>query len=159
MLFCSFLNNINKYFPGYDLLHWQNSVAMVSKEIKAIHSIGNAGIVYTKEIWEKVGKHDYYNAGYDSRFISKIHAAGGKVAKASPENKDVSYFYNWGVSYHMSGLGSDQGRPEQDQVVERHKRHIEHLRLQGKIPTGDIGLLPHWNYNYEKMLKDYIAKK
>jgi len=55
--------------------------------------------------------------------------------------------YTWGTwSYHMSGLGTDDGtRPN---VLVRHAEHIEQLRLQGLIPTGDVELRPRWRHDY-----------
>ena len=151
------LQNINKYFHGNELLHWQNGIAMVSHKIAAIRSLGNAGIVYTKDIWKKVGGFPKHNGGNDTRFINKILASGAKVQKAFPPNDEVSFVYTWGGgSYHQSGLGDDEGRPEEEQVVERHKRHIEGERKAGNIPTGIIELKPHWNRDYEQMLKDYL---
>lgn len=56
-------------------------------------------------------------------------------------------------SYHMSGLGTDDGsRPH---VVLRHSEHIEQLRQQGLVPTGDVELLPRWRRDYSRALAAY----
>jgi hypothetical protein len=60
-----------------------------------------------------------------------------------------------GRGYHMSGQGHDvKGKPN---VIQRHSLHIENLRKQGKIPTGDIQLSPNWKHDYSQMLKDYLS--
>jgi hypothetical protein len=149
------LQNINKYFPGYDYLHWQNGIAMVTYEIAAIRSLGNSGVVYSKDIWEKVGGYPLENAGYDMTYLFSIKKIGGKIVKAFPLNNEISWIYTWGDNgvYNMSGMGSDIGR--EDNVLKRHGRHIERLRKEGVIPEGDIVLNPNWSRDYEQMLKDY----
>ena len=152
------LENINKYFPGHDLLHWNKGICLVSNSIASLGNIGNSGIVYNKEIWEKVGKHELENAGYDMTFVVKIQNMGGKVARVIPPDEAVSWLYTWGGgSYHMSGLGTDT--PDRDNVIVRHTAHIENLRLQGKIPTGIVYLNPHWKQDYTELLKKYINEK
>ena len=151
------LQNINTYFPGHDLLHWNKGIALVSNKIAALGNIGNSGIIYSKQIWEKVGKHEPENAGYDMTFVRKIEKAGGKVARVKPKDNRVSWLYSWGGgSYHMSGQGKDV--PARENVLIRHSRHIEQLRQQGKIPTGEVVLNPHWKHDYEQMLIDYNKK-
>jgi hypothetical protein len=150
------LENINKYFPGYDLLHWKNGAAVNHGKVDALHSVGNSGIVYTKEIWERSGKHELENAGYDMSFVIKIKREYKcKVINANPPDDEVSWMYLWGGrSYHMSGLGADT--PERENVIIRHSRHIEKLKNNGKIPIGDIELNPKWIIDYNKLLINYI---
>jgi glycosyltransferase involved in cell wall biosynthesis len=151
------LENINKYFPGNDLLHWSTAIAMVEYKIAAVAGVGNSGIVYTKGIWEKVGKHRLENAGYDMSFVVAIQQYGGKIIYAEFPKEEASWIYNWGNgSYHMSGLGRDDPDDlERENVLVRHARHIEKLRRSKHIPEGDIELKPHWNHDYSQMLKDY----
>lgn len=150
------LSNINKYFPGHDLLHWNTGIFMNHHKIEKVGPIGNAGIVYSKQIWEKVGKHELENAGYDMTFVVKIRNAGGKIARVVMPEEEASFIYTWGGgSYHMSGQGTD--RPDRENVLIRHARHIENLRLQGKIPTGIINLIPEWKHDYPKMLRQYLS--
>ena len=150
------LNNIDTYFPGYDILHWQRGAALVGSSIKGIHSLGNSGIVYTRELWERVGGHAFENAGYDVTFVNRAHEAGARFSLAEPEPRHVSWFYRWGNgSYHMSGQGTDDGsRPD---VVTRHSDHIEQLRRAGQVPTGEITLMPRWRKDYVQLLNDYCA--
>jgi hypothetical protein len=150
------LENINKYFPGYDLLHWKNGAAVNHGKIDALHSVGNSGIVYTKEIWERSGKHELENAGYDMSFVIKIKKDYKcKVINADPSDDEVSWMYLWGGrSYHMSGRGCDSTNKEN--ILIRHKRHIDKLKDDGKIPIGDIILQPKWNVDYKKLLHKYI---
>lgn len=149
------LQNINKYMQNHDLLHWNKGIALVANNITALGNLGNSGIVYTKQAWEKVGKHPLENAGYDMTFVQKIEGHGGKVAHVIPPDEEVSWLYSWGGgSYHMSGQGADT--PDRENVLIRHARHIEELRVKGKIPTGIVYLNPHWKQDYSQLLKDYI---
>jgi hypothetical protein len=61
-----------------------------------------------------------------------------------------------GRGYHMSGMGTDT--PDRENVIKRHSRHVEELRQQGKIPTGEIQLKPHWKLNYQSLLEEYVKK-
>jgi len=70
----------------------------------------------------------------------------------------ASWFYMWGGrSYHMSGEGYD--KPGKANVIQRHSLHIANLKQQGKIPTGDVQLKPHWKKDYIQMLKDFNASR
>lgn len=151
------LNNINKFFPGHNLLHWNTGVFMMGYKIEKIMSLGNSGIVFSKEAWRKVGGYPKENAGADMTFVVKIQRELGNVCRATMDLSKASWMYRWGLpNYNLSGLGSDKNRPEDEQIIARHTRHIEKLRKEGKIPTGDIELKPYWNKDYVSMLKDYI---
>jgi hypothetical protein len=151
------LENINKYFPGYDLLHWKKGALVDHNKINDLVGLGNSGIIYTKEIWERSGKHELENAGYDMSFVVKIKRKYQcKVINAEPLDEEVSWMYMWGGrSYHMSGQGTDT--PNKENVIIRHSRHIEKLKNEGKIPIGDIELKPKWSIDYCKLLNEYIT--
>jgi hypothetical protein len=61
-----------------------------------------------------------------------------------------------GRGYHMSGMGTDTS--DRANVIQRHSNHVETLRKQGKIPTGEVILNPSWKLDYEQLLKDYVNK-
>lgn len=147
------MQNINKFFPFHDLMHW-HGVAFVSGKIASIHTLGNSGIIYNKDIWRRVHGHAFENAGYDMTFVNNVKKIGGRIGVGVMPDNEVSWFYTWGGgSYHMSGLGGEDGiRPN---VIIRHSEHIENLRKKGKIPTGDIELKPRFKQNYTQMLKEY----
>lgn len=151
------LRNINKYFPGHDLLHWERGAYLEAGTIKGLTSLGNSGIVYSRPLWLSVGGHPAENAGYDVTFVNSLRAAGGRVVKADPPPREVGWFYRWGDgSYHMSGQGTDDdSRPH---VLQRHADHIESLRRAGSIPTGDIELKPQWRRDYGTLLNDYCDR-
>lgn len=150
------LENIATYFTkGTDLLHWNNGIFMMEQKIIKLTSLGNSGICYSKQIWQRLGGHYKQNAGYDMTFVLAIQDMGANIVRAIPPDNKVSWVYTWGGgSYHMSGQGTDtDDRPN---VLVRHAFHIENLRIQGKIPTGKIHLSPNWKHDYVKMLSDYI---
>lgn len=153
------LSNINKFFPNYDLLHWQRGCQVDNKKIVKISSLGNSGIVYTKDIWlTSGGYNNNENAGHDMSFVVKLkrdHKC--KVITASPPDDEISWFYMWGNRcYHASGQGADE--PGRDNIIIRHKRHIENLKNQNKIPLGNIELKPKWRINYSKLLANFIRE-
>lgn len=152
------LKNVEKYFTkDSDLLHWQNGVYFNNDAITAITSVGNSGIVFSKHIWKELGGHPIENAGYDMTFVLKIKSRSKNIILASPPDNEVSWFYMWGGrGYHMSGMGTDT--PDRENVIKRHSRHVEELRQQGKIPTGEIQLKPHWKLNYQSLLEEYVKK-
>lgn len=148
--------NIAKHWQAdTNIIHWETGVFYNEPSITAIRGIGNSGIVYSKDVWEKIGKSPLENAGGDMTLVTKIHALGGVVNAKMPE-EEASWFYMWGGrGYHQSGQGTDDGsRPN---IIERHSAHIEKLRRQGVIPTGRIQLMPKWKKDYAQMLKDYVS--
>jgi len=152
------LRNVEKYFvEGSDLLHWERGVFFNNSEITSISGLGNSGIVFSKKIWRQLGGHPIENAGYDMTFVIKIKNISRNIILASPPDNEVSWFYMWGGrGYHMSGMGTDTN--DKENVIKRHSNHVESLRKQGKIPTGEIQLNPSWKRDYEKMLSDFLKK-
>ena len=151
------LKNVAKYFvPGSDLLHWHKGVFMNMPQISAITGLGNSGIVFSKKMWKQLGGHPLENAGYDATFVYNIRLQkGANIVLAEPPDQEASWVYVWGGrGYHMSGMGTDT--PDRPNVVKRHSDHVEGLRRDGKIPTGDVELNPHWKYEYPTMLKNYV---
>lgn len=142
------LSNIATEIENCDLLHWKKGLYMGTKDKVEEAWIGNSGMVYTKKIWESVGRHAKENAGYDKTFVDLVGAIG-KIKHAEP--KKPSWIYIWADrSYHMSGMGTDDDTREN--VIVRHSEHIEGLRKEGKIPTGIITLNPHWKQDYISMV-------
>lgn len=148
------LQNVAKWFKeGTNILHWYRGVYYNEPNITDITYIGNSGLVFSKNAWEKVGRHPLQNAGYDMTFSLSIHKLGN-VVFANPPDDEVSWFYMWGGrGYHMSGQGDDvPGRPN---AIQRHSDFVENLRQRGMIPTGDVHLVPEWKYDYIQKLKDF----
>lgn len=152
--------NIRTYFDySKGILHWIG-VYYNSPDITSIEFIGNSGMVYSREVWNKVGKHPIENAGGDSTFSDSVHKIYGyKIG--DPLDTQVSAWYRWnlpqnGGIYHQSGNGKDvEGKPS---IIQRHSEHIEKLRKKGLVPTGKIVLKPHWNKRYDLMLQEFINK-
>lgn len=149
------LNNVVKHMTDdINILHWETGVLCHVTGIEKVTWIGNSGIVFRKSAWKAIGGHPKENAGYDMTFIEALHAYGGRKFVKMPDD-EASWFYMWGGrGYHMSGQGHD--KPGKPNAIQRHSLHIENLRNQGKIPTGDVVLNPHWDKDYKQMLKDYI---
>ena len=151
------LQNVAEHLtPDTDIIHWQTGVYYNGNAITDITWIGNSGIAFRKSAWEAVGGHPDENAGYDMTFIESLHK-NGKKKFVTMDKAKASWFYMWGGrSYHMSGQGHDKpGRPN---AIQRHSAHIEQLKFQGKIPVGNVQLVPRWKHDYEKMLKDFVAR-
>jgi len=153
--------NIKKYFtPETNILHWKGGYYNHPNLTSIVH-LGNSGMVFTKDIWEKVGRSPIMNAGGDTVFRDAVHKLGG-VTDAYPLDEEIGWFYRWympvnGGVYHQSGAGFDVlGQPN---IIQRHAAHIEYLRKQKLIPTGEIVLNPHWDLPYDQILKDFVNKK
>ena len=151
------LMNIAKFWKrGSSVLHWHKAVYYNEPSITAITGVGNSGIVYAKDNWKQIGGHPLENAGYDISLVVRLYKTGPKCF-GEPADEQVSWFYMWGGrDYHMSGQGTDT--PDRENIVQRHSAHIELMRHQGNIPTGDITLKPYWKYDYQKMLNDYVSR-
>jgi glycosyltransferase involved in cell wall biosynthesis len=149
------LKNIaNHWKEDTNIIHWETGVYYNEPKITAITGVGNSGIVYSKDVWERIGKSPLENAGGDMTLTNKIHHLGGVVSVKLPK-EEVSWFYMWGGrGYHQSGQGTDDGtRPN---IIQRHSEYIESERVKGNIPTGNVYLRPKWNKDYAKMLSDFI---
>jgi len=139
-----------------NILHWKTGVFFNEPKITDVTWIGNSGIVFRKSAWEAIGGHPIENAGYDMTFIERLHKYGGRKFAEMPREK-ASWFYMWGGrSYHMSGQGHD--KPGKPNAIQRHSLHVENLRIQGKIPTGDVQLHPNWKKDYTGMLEAFLNK-
>tara|TARA_R110000744_G_scaffold283876_1_gene395233 strand:+ start:63 stop:821 length:759 start_codon:yes stop_codon:yes gene_type:complete len=152
------LSNIAKLWrEDTNILHWSTGIFYNEPSITKITGVGNSGIVYSKKAWEAIGKSPIENAGGDMTLVNKLHSLGGVVNAALPKS-EASWFYMWGGrGYHQSGQGTDvPGRPN---IIERHSEHIESLRKQGLIPTGEIDLIPKWNKDYQGMLNDFVKNE
>jgi glycosyltransferase involved in cell wall biosynthesis len=151
------LMNVAKQFTNnVNILHWKTGVYYNEPNITDVGWIGNSGIVFRKSAWEAVGKHPLENAGYDMTFVEKLHRNGGVLFAGMPK-EDASWFYMWGGrGYHMSGQGCD--KPGAQNVIQRHSLYIENLRKRGKIPTGEIQLVPKWKYDYVQVLNNYLKQ-
>jgi len=155
------LNNINKFWAeNTNILHWKRGVFYNHPEITSIGWLGNSGIVYSKKVWQEIGKSPIENAGGDTTLVSRIYSLGEeKVVFADPPDNEVSWWYRWALpvpTYHQSGMGTDT--PDRLDVVQRNSMFIEEQRIKGLIPTGEIKLIPKWNENYQKLLTNYIEK-
>lgn len=151
------LVNIAKWFKEDTvLLHWNRGVLFNNPDVAAITGLGNSGIVYSKQAWKEVGGHPVENAGYDMTFVFRLkNAFPNNWVAASPPDDEVSWIYYWGNrSYHMSGLGADNGS-DKPNVIIRHSEYIESQRLLGNIPTGTVKLEPKWEYNYTEKVKSF----
>jgi glycosyltransferase involved in cell wall biosynthesis len=153
------LSNIAKFWKeDTNILHWQTGVYYNEPSITKIMGIGNSGIVYSKKVWEAIGKSPIENAGGDTTLVSRIHSFGrAHVIDAKMPDSEASWFYMWGGrGYHQSGEGTDTA--DKPNIIQRHSKHIETLRQKNLIPTGDIHLNPHWNKDYAQMLKDFVSE-
>lgn len=152
------LRNIDELFiEGTTVLHWAKGVFWNEPKITDITFLGNSGVVYSKDAVIDIAGVPLENAGYDTTMVDRMHSLGiEQTVWASPEKP--SWFYRWGFTtkpcYHQSGMGTDDGL--HPNILVRHALHIELLRTTGQIPTGIIELNPHWAYDYELQLKNYI---
>jgi len=148
-------NNITKYFKSdTNLLHWERAIFYNDPDITAIAGVGNSGIIFSRNAYEKVKGYPLENAGYDMTYVMKIHKLGN-IVNASPPDKEVSWIYRWGGGdYHMSGMGTDH--PDRENVIIRNSKHVEERRKKGLIPVGDIILKPSWKRNYSELLSNYL---
>jgi hypothetical protein len=51
----------------------------------------------------------------------------------------------------MSGQGHD--KPGKLNAIQRHSAHIEMERTMGRVPTGNVHLIPYWEKDYKDMLQ------
>ena len=128
------LKNIDRYFSGHDLLHWERGVFFKKGRIAALTAWGTrASSTASRCGARSVGTPSRTQATTSAR--EPAAWPRGPRDQAAPPPTGSSWFYSWGNgSYHMSALGTDyDGRPD---VVVRHSAHIEELRRQAVSPPG-----------------------
>lgn len=139
------LDNISNYINGYDIVQWAEGYYAENFKILKTGDMQIAGMAYTKKAWHIAQGVPPLNAGYDDVFISNMLRSGAQRIHAHPEQ--LSFIYMWGNgTYHMSGMGTDT--PSRPSILVRHRNHIERLREQGMIPTGNVYLEPQWRLDY-----------
>lgn len=157
--FPKMLQEINNLFEDdFSLAHWANGLFWMGDKIEGQSSLGNSGIVFTKDIVKKIGRYPHNNNGADMFFLHKVNAAG-KIGTMFPE--EPVWNYRWGQpNYNLSGLGGpDEQRPLREQVVFRNARFIEDRIRSGLEKTGDIELKPHWKKDYYQIYQEYKKTK
>lgn len=157
------LKNIDKFWQDdTNILFWATAAYYNEPNITSLCPVGNSGMVFSKKAWERVGKSPILNAGGDMVFANSIKRLDTtKIVFATPDNKDVSWFYRWSLPsgpgvYHQSGMGNDT--EDRENVVKRNAQHVEYHRKMGNIPTGDIYLKPSWKLDYQQILNDFVKK-
>lgn len=156
------LKNIKKYFvPGTNILHWRKGAYYNHPNITSLTDLGNSGMVFSKDAWERARRSPISNAGGDSTFRENVHKLGN-IVNAIPPDEEVSWFYRWylpqnGGCYHQSGQGTDSS--DRPNIITRHSAHVEGLRQKGIIPVGEVLLNPHWDQDYVQLLADFVKNE
>jgi hypothetical protein len=123
---------------------------------KPLHITGNyfhATHVYSKELFNKVGGYtkSIDNTTIDVNIIQSFQKEVGNYTK-SPDYKDITYVYRWGVGgYHTSGWGT-----QINNVSDLAKLSIQQQIRAGIEPTGKIILEPKWNEPYDIMTQEAL---
>jgi hypothetical protein len=113
-------------------------------------------VCFSKAAWQAVGGYPERDCGEDRDIVSKItkQFTGSKVELRPNE---ISLCYSWQNSvYHTSGQGDDiAGRASgHDRIGEFTRNQV----IAGRVPTGDIALKPHLQFDYPAMARDFVRR-
>lgn len=106
--------------------------------------------LFSKQVWEKVGRYPSHNAGEDRIFEERLVAnrQGRRVAKPPCE---AGYVYGWGGHagqvHHISGHGEDV--PHRVSGMNLIKHHANKLLSTRRLRPGTVMLHPKWRRDYE----------
>jgi len=80
---------------------------------------------------------------------------------------DITWIGNSGIAFRKAAWKEIGGHPIENagydkpgkpNAIQRHSAHIEQLRFHGKIPVGNVQLVPKWKYDYVEMLEQFNKK-
>jgi len=113
--------------------------------------------IWHRSLFDEVGGHSHMNSGEDLDIEEKFNKITGEGLYDDCLSLDqIYYLYRWyGTgSYHLSGIGriDDENKRGIDKVSEYVFKKIE----EGGMSSGKISLVPKWNMDYEKAVKDYL---
>lgn len=106
--------------------------------------------LFSKKVWNKVGKYPEHNAGEDRVFEERLVANGGGC-RVEKKKKECGYIYGWGTFggqvWHISSGGEDQ-RNKQSGMV-RMQQHAREAMVRHRMKAGKVLLSPHWQKDYK----------
>lgn len=115
--------------------------------------------LFSKKVWEKVGRYPDHNAGEDRIFEERL-VENGEGRKVPAPLCEAGYMYGWGGHegrvFHISGAGEDEKNRPSGTV--RMKQHAWSLLSSRKIHPGITMLRPHWNKDYEAEFVSWCRK-
>lgn len=155
------IKNIKKFFDinKTSILHWRKGVYYEENTGKVSVNVplGNSGIVYSKNAWEKSGFYPLENAGADQIFCNNIYKTFGYESVVHAEPEIPSWIYKWGqpMVYHLSGEGADT--KSKKNVVQRHREYLQ--SIENYIPKGDVIIFPTWELNYKKLVEEHLKQQ
>lgn len=145
-------------------LQWVKSGGLiwtVDRKIESVrdHPAANQ-FLFSKDVWNKVGKYPRHNAGEDRIFEERLVKNGEGRRVAHPE-KDYGYMYGWGghagLVWHISHAGEDKGQHRPVGAI-KFQQHARDLLSRRRIRHGTHLLQPHWNKDYDADFKEWCVK-
>jgi len=116
------------------------------KITKISTNIFHAQSAFSRKLFYSVGGYPKINSGQDAEIENKFIGAGHRKVSTLPLDK-YCYIYKWAHGdYHLSGYGRDTEKRSGYAIIGR--RHPKEI--------GEIRLNPHYNHNYEEMVKKKI---
>jgi len=131
---------------------WNNNQLCGPKE-----SIFHVGSCWSRDLFDAVRGYVADGTGYDWVFETRLEqkfAGSTEVYDIEPE--EIYYIYRWGGtgSYHMSGFGGY--KPGENVGHDDVESFVQQRADRGEIPQGHIRLQPHWKFDYQQLVSDYI---
>lgn len=117
----------------------------LGKELTHEHSQGycHNSSIYTRKAFEHVGGYDSVTGNQDALMDRKLRKLNAVLYRVPP--RDWTYIYRFGVSdLHLSGQANSQD------AYDKYSGHAK--------KSGIFTLRPHFEFNYEKMVRDYIRQ-
>lgn len=145
-------------------LQWVKSGGMIHTADRKIDSARDGAacnqFLFSKDVWNKVGKYPQRNAGEDRVFEERLDANGGGKRVSHPL-KNAGYVYGWGshdgLVWHISHGGEDES-PHRPSGTIKLQQYARDLLSKSRMPRGDILLRPHWKQDYEAVYVDWCKQ-
>ncbi|HEX9921827.1 MAG TPA: glycosyltransferase [Anaerolineae bacterium] len=131
---------------------WNNNL-LCGPEKNLFH----AGSWWSRDLFDAVRGYVADGPGQDAVFeacLEQKFPGSTKPYDIKPE--EIYYIYRWGGtgSYHLSGFGDYQPGKNvgHDEVAAFVQQQVD----RGEIPQGSITLQPHWKFDYQQLVSDYL---
>lgn len=96
-----------------------------------------------EDFWRLGGIPDAFT-GEDAAFLRTV-LANLKVCESS----ELSYIYRWGTTERFHASWFDKQQDAWSQISDK----VQQTLKDGKEPTGEVSLKPHWKRDYEELRK------
>ena len=147
-----------RLIEGYDYAKPDKCFVWVGDdEIERIAGSFMSQIIFTRELFERVGGYGSLSYGEDMELSARMLSTPGiRTNFANIEERDITYLFRWSNGeYHLSGYGGESaGRTAYGRVAD----DVSDLIGAARVPVGTIQLAPSIKWDCATAVSSYLAR-